>query len=55
MDALEERLGVPVVTSTQAHIWDAVRLAGVEDVVPGYGKLWRQQHGRHDEAVRCVW
>lgn len=37
--ALEQALGKPVVTSTQAMLWHALRLAGVTDRIPGYGRL----------------
>ncbi len=37
--ALERALGKPVVTSTQATLWHALRLAGVKDAIPGYGRL----------------
>jgi len=36
---LEEELGVPVITSTQATLWHALRLAGIDDPISGYGKL----------------
>lgn len=36
---LEGDLGHPVVTSTQATLWAALRLAGVRDPLPGYGAL----------------
>lgn len=39
IDRLEQALGKPVVTSTQATLWHALRLAGVEDGVRGYGQL----------------
>ena len=39
IDRLEQRLGKPVVTSTQATLWHALRLAGIDDRIPGYGKL----------------
>ena len=38
-EALEERLGVPVVTSHTATLWRALALAGVEDPIPGTGRL----------------
>ncbi len=41
VEALEARTGKPVVTSNQAMAWDALRLAGVEDRVVGYGWLLR--------------
>ena len=36
---LERDLGHPVVTSTQATLWAALRLAGVRDPLPEYGAL----------------
>ena len=39
---LEEAIGKPVITSTQATLWHALRLAGVEDRIPGYGRLLLQ-------------
>lgn len=39
IDRLEQALGKPVVTSTQATLWHALRLAGIEDRIPGYGRL----------------
>lgn len=37
--ALEETLGKPVITSTQATLWHSLRLAGVTDPIQGYGRL----------------
>lgn len=42
IDALEQRLGKPVVTSNQAMAWDTLRLAGVDDRIMGYGALLRE-------------
>ncbi len=39
IEALEEKLGVPVVTSTQATLWHALRLAGITAKVRGGGRL----------------
>jgi len=39
VDALERRLGKPVVVSNQAMIWDTFRLAGIADRIEGYGSL----------------
>jgi maleate isomerase len=36
---LEDKLGKPVVTSTQATLWHALRLAGIDDKIAGYGVL----------------
>jgi maleate isomerase len=36
---LEDDLGKPVITSNQAMAWHCLRTAGLEDVVPGYGRL----------------
>ena len=37
--ALEQAIGKPVITSTQATLWHALRLAGVDDRIAGYGRL----------------
>jgi maleate isomerase len=37
--ALEQALGRPVITSTQATLWHALRLAGVRDPIAGFGRL----------------
>ena len=42
IDALEARTGKPVVTSTQAVLWHALRLAGVSAPISGYGRLLRE-------------
>jgi maleate cis-trans isomerase len=39
IEELEERLGRPVVTSNQVVIWQALRLAGIDEPVPGLGRL----------------
>ncbi|MFV0295485.1 MAG: hypothetical protein ACK5JT_05135 [Hyphomicrobiaceae bacterium] len=39
---LEEKLGRPVVSSTQATLWHALRLAGIEDPVHGMGVLFER-------------
>lgn len=39
IDALEQSLGKPVITSTQATLWHALRLAGIKDRLPGLGRL----------------
>lgn len=39
IDTLEARTGKPVVTSTQAVLWHALRLAGVPTPIAGYGRL----------------
>jgi maleate isomerase len=36
---LEQAIGKPVITSTQATLWHVLRLAGVNDPVSGYGRL----------------
>ena len=42
IDELERRIGKPVVTSTQAVLWQLLRLAGVATPIPGYGRLLRE-------------
>ena len=41
LEQLEQRLGKPVIASNQAMVWDALRLAGVSDPIPGCGRLLR--------------
>jgi len=42
IEALEARIGKPVVTSTQAVLWHLLRLAGVNSPIPGFGRLLRK-------------
>jgi maleate cis-trans isomerase len=42
IERLERDLGKPVVTSQQASLWRALRLAGITDAVPGFGRLLRE-------------
>jgi maleate cis-trans isomerase len=39
LNALEHDLGKPVLSSNAAMMWAALRLAGVREPVPGYGRL----------------
>jgi maleate isomerase len=39
IDALERKLGKPVISSNQAMIWHTLRLAGIQDALPGWGRL----------------
>jgi maleate isomerase len=40
---LENDLGIPVITSTTATLWAGLRLAGINDTIPGYGRLLEQR------------
>jgi len=42
IEPLEREYGLGVVSSVQAIVWNALRLAGVGDAVPGYGRLLRE-------------
>jgi maleate isomerase len=42
VDSVEKRLGKPVVCSNQAMVWDTLRLAGIDDRIDGYGRLFRE-------------
>ena len=42
VETLEQDLGVPVVSSMQAMAWRSLRLAGVDDKIPGFGRLLRE-------------
>ena len=41
IEEIEAALGKPVVTSNQAAFWNALRVAGVRDALPGLGALGR--------------
>jgi maleate isomerase len=41
IDALEDALGKPVLTSNQAMLWRALRDAGINDRISGFGRLLR--------------
>lgn len=41
IERLEQDMGVPVISSTQAQIWLALRKAHVRESIPGYGALMR--------------
>lgn len=41
VEELESELGKPVTSSNHALAWHCLRLAGVNDVVPGFGRLFR--------------
>jgi maleate isomerase len=42
IEPLERELGVTVMAASQACVWDALRLAGVNDRIAGYGRLLRE-------------
>jgi maleate isomerase len=42
IDQIERELGVNVMTSHQAIVWKALRTAGIEDKIEGYGRLLRE-------------
>ena len=39
LEQIEQALGAPVVSSNQLVLWRALRMAGVNDPIPGFGKL----------------
>ena len=39
LEGLEQDLGKPVISSASAMMWHALRLAGVKQPIPGYGRL----------------
>ena len=41
IEPLEKDTGLPVVTSNQAGLWQALRMAGIEDKLPDLGRLLR--------------
>jgi maleate cis-trans isomerase len=42
LERLERDLGKPVISSAQASLWQALRLAGVHRAVAGFGRLLRE-------------
>ena len=42
IEAIEEDIDKPVVTSNQAMTWHSLRVLGIEDSVPGFGRLMRE-------------
>jgi maleate isomerase len=41
LETLEQDLKKPVLSSNQASLWQALRLAGVRQAIPGFGSLLR--------------
>ena len=41
--AIEAEVGIPVTSSNHAMAWHALRLAGVTDVLPQWGRLFEAQ------------
>jgi arylmalonate decarboxylase len=41
---IEDKYGLPVVSSTPAAFWAAMRLVGESGKLPGYGKLFESVH-----------
>ena len=41
IEQIESELGVQVVAASQAIFWQAFRMCGVDDRIPGYGRLFR--------------
>jgi len=39
VDLLEREIGKPVITSSQAYIWHALKMAKVKQSVNGFGRL----------------
>ena len=42
IDRIEKESGKPVVSNTQAWVWEALRTMGIKDKISGYGKLLNQ-------------
>ena len=42
VDRIENESNKPVVTNTQAWVWEALRTMGIKNLIPGYGKLLDQ-------------
>ena len=44
LDRIEKDTGKPVVTNTQAWVWEALRTMGMKISIPGYGRLLMDGH-----------
>jgi len=42
LETLEQDLGKPAISTSSAMMWQALRLAGVRQCLPGYGRLFAQ-------------
>jgi maleate cis-trans isomerase len=42
IESLEKDFGLPVVTSNQAGLWQALRMAGIKDKLTDLGRLLRE-------------
>ena len=42
IETIEHATGKPVVSSNQGMLWHCLRLAGIDDRVEGYGRLFRE-------------
>ena len=42
IDVIETAIGKPVVFSNQANFWHCLRLAGIDDRIDGFGRLFRE-------------
>ena len=41
IEAVEQELGVPVMTSHQGMVWKALRTTGITEPIQGFGRLFR--------------
>ena len=42
IDQIEDELGVSVMSSQQAIVWEGFRRAGIQEPIAGYGRLLRE-------------
>jgi maleate isomerase len=42
IEELEAQIGKPVVISTQAALWRLLRLAGIDTLIVGFGRLMQE-------------
>ena len=47
---IEQATGKPVVTSNQAQMWSCLRRAGIDDIIEGFGRIFRH-HGQRLRAT----
>jgi maleate isomerase len=56
LEEAERRAGVPVLSSNQVLAWHMLRAAGIDDDIPGYGRLFRMMRpeGTPERALGAV-
>lgn len=54
IERLERELGKPVVSTSQASVWDALRIVGYRGEIQGYGRLLRLLGAEYQDRLAAV-